>query len=962
MATTLRFVLLGDDRAGAAFNRFAQQVDKANRSVDKNRASLRQQDNAAVAASKSLGGLTGTVSGFGAVNDIASKKTSMFAKGLAALDIATGVGEAGISALIGTTLSLAAAYTSAAAGAGAYGLAVKPLLTQVSALSKLQASAATGSKTAQKQLNAMLKTTPPEIVKFTASVKSANTAYKSWADRLATPVLAPLNRALGIVRPVLRAITPLVTEASSAFDDLITELAKKIQGGGLERVVTVLLPHVRPVIEDLGHSIANIGAGLWGVLKAFLPFSDQVSHGVLDLTAKFKRWGETLSGHSGFQALIEMWKQNWPLMKTGLTDLVKILRNVVSDMAGLATPANSRALWQIANPLLALALRLSSSPALVDALLYLTVIGKGAGQIKSVWSSMTTAWNSVTKGLSIVSGGKLNLGMQTAGDTMLTAAQAMQKAADTMAGASGAAGKAGSAAAGAEGTAGGGLAGLISKAQFYGAGIAGGAAMAAGLWYRFREDMKAGLKGWARDIPNLASGATGWLSTAASGMADLLTAKFGGRASTYFTRLGAKIQGWVGNVTTTLAAKGMDLQVGLGNGLIAGWAAVAHWFSGMTGRVTGFFKGAAGWLVSAGRNVISGLSTGVHALWNNTVAPWFSGMPGRHQAFFRGDLNWLVVSGRNVISGLSTGIHAVWNNTVAPWLNGMPGRVEGYLRGALNWLVTGGRNVIWGLLNGFESVWKSVVSWLGGLPSKILKALGIASPPPWAISAGHDVMEGILQGLAGHKGVEAFIKGKVAGIAAQATAGLYPFGPPGSGSLVSYAKKLLKLYGWASQFGAFNALEMSEAGWNVHATNPSSGAYGLAQALPPSKYASAGADWRTSGYTQLRWMMAYIKARYGSPAAAWAFHLAHNWYGHGGPITEPIAGIGLRTGQTYGFGEAGGEQVSSQADMQAMVRLLAVLIGEIRKLQSVTAASAAATADGVGAVINGTARRAALSR
>jgi cell wall-associated NlpC family hydrolase len=106
-------------------------------------------------------------------------------------------------------------------------------------------------------------------------------------------------------------------------------------------------------------------------------------------------------------------------------------------------------------------------------------------------------------------------------------------------------------------------------------------------------------------------------------------------------------------------------------------------------------------------------------------------------------------------------------------------------------------------------------------------------------------------------------------------------GSNAKGHLQAYAKALLGKYGWGSQWGSFNALEMSEAGWDVHATNPSSGAYGLAQALPAGKYASAGKDWRTSGETQLRWMMDYVKSRYGSPDAAWSFHQKNNWYAAG---------------------------------------------------------------------------------
>jgi hypothetical protein len=106
-------------------------------------------------------------------------------------------------------------------------------------------------------------------------------------------------------------------------------------------------------------------------------------------------------------------------------------------------------------------------------------------------------------------------------------------------------------------------------------------------------------------------------------------------------------------------------------------------------------------------------------------------------------------------------------------------------------------------------------------------------------------------------------------------------GSNAKGHLQAYAKALLGKYGWSNQWADFNALEMSEAGWDVHATNPSSGAYGLAQALPAGKYSSAGKDWKSSGETQLRWMMDYIKDRYKSPSAAWSFHQKNNWYDKG---------------------------------------------------------------------------------
>ncbi|WP_234543408.1 transglycosylase SLT domain-containing protein [Streptomyces shenzhenensis] len=81
-----------------------------------------------------------------------------------------------------------------------------------------------------------------------------------------------------------------------------------------------------------------------------------------------------------------------------------------------------------------------------------------------------------------------------------------------------------------------------------------------------------------------------------------------------------------------------------------------------------------------------------------------------------------------------------------------------------------------------------------------------------------------------------------------------------------------------AQYNAFSRIVAHESGWNPSATNSSSGACGLVQALPGSKMASAGSDWKSNPATQIKWGLDYMNSRYGSPAAAWTFWQAHGWY------------------------------------------------------------------------------------
>lgn len=100
-------------------------------------------------------------------------------------------------------------------------------------------------------------------------------------------------------------------------------------------------------------------------------------------------------------------------------------------------------------------------------------------------------------------------------------------------------------------------------------------------------------------------------------------------------------------------------------------------------------------------------------------------------------------------------------------------------------------------------------------------------------------------------------------------------GMPDPGSAQEIA---MKYVGEGGEFNCLVALWNKESHWNVYAHNSGSGAYGIPQALPGSKMASAGSDWQTNPDTQIRWGLGYIRARYGSPCAAWAKSQSSGWY------------------------------------------------------------------------------------
>lgn len=103
-----------------------------------------------------------------------------------------------------------------------------------------------------------------------------------------------------------------------------------------------------------------------------------------------------------------------------------------------------------------------------------------------------------------------------------------------------------------------------------------------------------------------------------------------------------------------------------------------------------------------------------------------------------------------------------------------------------------------------------------------------------------------------------------------------------SGGLKGIAQQLFSRFGWgAGEWSAFDQLITKESNWDPTAKNPSSTAYGLGQFLDTTGAEYPGSR-SSNPVAQLIATMQYVRNKYGTPSAAWAFHKSHNWYAGGG--------------------------------------------------------------------------------
>jgi TP901 family phage tail tape measure protein len=266
--------------------------------------------------------------------------------------------------------------------------------------------------------------------------------------------------------------------------------------------------------------------------------------------------------------------------------------------------------------------------------------------------------------------------------------------------------------------------------------------------------------------------------------------------------------------------------------------------------------------------------------------------------------------------------------------------IKNFFAPAVHWLFDAGKFVIMGLFGGMFRAVGAAASWVAKIGGTILKAVtnffGIHSPSTVFFGMGTNLIKGLFMGMVhGASGLAKWVVGQIRNIGGSLLSDLASFlgfgggsggggspggGSPSGGSAAQNAAIARTMFPWgADQWPAFNAVEMREAGYQLTARNPSSGAYGMAQFINgPSEYYQYGGNPNTA-VGQLTGMFNYIRQRYGTPSAAWAHEQSAGWYDRGGWLPTGLSlaynGTG-RPEQVIGPGGGGRLQLVVSVDSQ----------------------------------------------
>ena len=750
-------------------------------------------------------GAASSLTGFGDAITAANPEASMFQRVMAGAGRATGLFEPVVAGATVAAGGLASGLVAAGAGLGVFGLVAKSAYSQaqtaLTAYNTAQNTTGAAAAKAMGQYQAAMAALPPSEQAFVKGIEGAQNAWQSFVSANTAGVTQILNQGMGLLPKILSAIQPLLPPVEKALSDIIAQLSKSLDSSGFKSFMDSLAQNTGPAIEKIATAIGHVITGIGGILQAFMPVSQGLLSGLDTITAKFAEWGATLSSHSGFQSLMETFKTETPIAMQILKNLLTVLKNVGSAMAGLSGVGNSKTLLQVLEPLSGILAKLSANQDLVRIALYLLAAADAGKKLSTAVQGIQSAFTVFKTGASLVQ--DFSSGFQN------SAAAA-------------------SAATGIMGTLGGKLSTVTAaiREQGLAATIASAATKVwTGIQAAFDIVMDANpiflvvaaiaavvavvvlaythfqtFRDIVNDVGNaIKTGfldAFNWLKTAVTDVVSFI--------GSHWQLLLAIITGPIG--LAVLAVKTYWTQIQ--SAASAAWSAVQSVISTVVNAIKGIITTAfSAWvsLVTAQWNAIKTVTTTVWTAIQTAISTVVNAVKTFLTTAFNAFVSLVTAAWNSVQSAtttiwnaiqtaISTAVNAVktvlnwfatlgtlftgwWNSaltavesvvtTLLSFVSGIPAKIVSALGNLGNLLYSAGASIIQGLINGINSLISTVMSTISSLGSDISSAfssvLSILSPSKVFEHHGRMIAEGLIQGMDGSRGLVAAASRRLAG-------------------------------------------------------------------------------------------------------------------------------------------------------------------------------------------------------
>lgn len=255
-----------------------------------------------------------------------------------------GVGLPAVAAVTAGLLGIAAAGAAAGAAVAAFKLAAQPQLEAVAdasasaeaaekahekaTLKKAEAqklaakggedykralreaeAASRAAKEADAAYEQQLAGLPAPTREYAKALQGLKDDHQEWSDSLASSTMPVFTKGIELLRQLLPALTPFVQAAATAFGGFLDEVAAGVKGAGFKEWASDMSAVAGPALSDFLTVIKNLAVGFGGLLQAFLPVSDDMTGGLVDMSEAFADWATGLDDSEGFAQFMDLAKE-----------------------------------------------------------------------------------------------------------------------------------------------------------------------------------------------------------------------------------------------------------------------------------------------------------------------------------------------------------------------------------------------------------------------------------------------------------------------------------------------------------------------------------------------------------------------------------------------------------------------------------------------------------------------------
>lgn len=258
-----------------------------------------------------------------------------------------GIALPGLAAAVVGGAALASSAVAAGIAVKAFTAAAGPQMAQVTEswelYSTAQDAAAKGGEAAveaQKAYEASLADMTPATRDTAKAFIGLKTDFASWSDELSGSTMPVFTKGIGILRSLLPVLTPFVHAAAKALGGFLDEVAVGVQSAGFKSWAADMSGAAGPALTSFLTIVKNLAIGFAGLLQAFLPTSDGMSGGLVEMSEGFASFGSGLKDSEGFAQFLDMAATGGETLATLGTAAVKLLVAVsplIGTTAALAT-------------------------------------------------------------------------------------------------------------------------------------------------------------------------------------------------------------------------------------------------------------------------------------------------------------------------------------------------------------------------------------------------------------------------------------------------------------------------------------------------------------------------------------------------------------------------------------------------------------------------------------------------